>query len=62
MILFKQNSATERHRFEFFTVNTKLPEILASKDLTIRKKVIFNGARPDDHWVKRLLLVLESNA
>ena len=45
--------------FEFFAVNTKLSEmaILASKDLTAATKVMSSGTQPDDHWIKRLLLI-----
>ena len=47
--------------FEFFAVNTKLPEmvILVSKNFTIAKakKVTFSRARPDDYWIKRFLRV-----
>ena len=48
---------------EFFTVNIKLPEIaiLASMDLNAAKKVTSSEAQPDDHWIKRLLLVEEFN-
>ena len=48
---------------EFFTVNIKLPEIatLASMDLNAAKKVTSSEAQPDDHWIKSLFLVKESN-
>ena len=44
---------------EFFTFNTKLPEIamLASKDFTTAAKVTSSGAKPDDHWISSLMLI-----
>ena len=41
------------------TVIKKLPEmaILASKVFTTEKTVTSSGVRPDDHWIKRLLLI-----
>ena len=32
--------------------------MLASKDFTAAKKVATSGARPDDHWIKSLLIIL----
>ena len=42
--------------FDFFTVNTELPEmtILAKMDFTASKRVASSGPRPGDHWIKRL--------
>ena len=47
------------HSVIFFAFNTKLPEtaVLASVDFTGAKKVISNGTRPDDHWIKNLMLI-----
>ena len=42
--------------YEFFTFNTKVPEMamLASKDFT--EKVTSSGAGADDHWIKSQIL------
>ena len=36
--------------------------MLATNIFTTAEKATFSGAQPDDHWIKRFLLVQESNA
>ena len=40
----------------FFTNNTKLMSILASKIFTANNVVTFSDTQPDNHWFKNLML------
>ena len=44
--------------FEFLAFDTKLAEMakLASKNFTTAKKVTSSRSRPNDHWIKSLVL------
>ena len=47
------------HRFEFFAFNTKLT-MFGIKAIYSSKKLNSSGARPVDHWIKSVMLILLS--
>ena len=48
-----------RDPVQFFAFNTKLPEMamLPSEDFTAAEISFFQWARPDEHWIKSLMLI-----